>query len=124
VLAIAVLLSIWVVSFGAMALAFLLSRDLLLRRRLRYIMGTRGSCFECGYGLTGLPVSERTEGATPHAVMCPECGTLHDADANFGEVVTDAGGTVRYVPSPFAAPRGSGGSRRRDAGHPSTATGI
>ncbi len=97
--------------FGAAAVAYLITRDFLLRRRIRRVMRTRGSCYECGYGLTGLPVvidsaadtlADSPLAPTPASVICPECGRTHKAYTAFDEVVSDAKGTLRYVPSPDA----------------------
>ncbi len=94
---------VMLVAFGAAALAYLITRDLLLRRRIRWVMNARGSCYECSYGLTGLlAVKVDIAGTTTDAVICPECGTPHKADATIGEVVPDEKGTLRYVPSPDA----------------------
>ncbi len=99
------------ITFGSAAIAYLIARDFLLRRRIRWVMLTRGSCYECGYGLTGLPVviDPATESLvdsplapTPASVICPECGSIHKAYTAFDEVVSDAKGTLRYVPSPDA----------------------
>jgi hypothetical protein len=111
--------AIMFVSFGSAALACLLSRDVLLRRRIRRVMRSRGSCHECGYGLTGLPVATTTAASdsVSHAVICPECGTSHPADASLGETVLDARGTLRFVPSPNAPGRVRPGLVRRVIRH-------
>ena len=107
-----------VFAFGSAALAFLLTRDFLLRRRIRGVMQSRGSCHDCGYGLTGLPVITSSAAAsTSHSVTCPECGTSHAADAILGETIEDAKGTLRYVPSPNAPGRIRPGSLRRFIRH-------
>jgi len=113
------------VSFVAAAMAYLFTRDLLLRSRIRSIMLLRGSCTECGYGLTGLPVTIDHSGslaATDRAntsnlqsvnlspsnhvyVICPECGTPHDGHTSLGEVIADEKGTLRYIPSTNAPAR-------------------
>ncbi len=91
------------ITFGSAAVAYLITRDLLLRRRIRWVMNARGSCYECSYGLTGLLIVKTpTPDGTTDAVICPECGTPHKADATIGEVVHDEKGTLRYVPSPDA----------------------
>jgi|GEM_PF-1795824 len=106
-------------AFGSAALAFLLTRDFLLRHRIRGVMRSRGSCNECGYGLTGLPISttSTTPDSTSHAVVCPECGTLHPANAKLGETIEDVKGTLRYVPSPNAPGRIRPGVARRFIRH-------
>jgi len=108
-----------VFAFGSAALAFLLTRDFLLRRRIRGVMQSRGSCHDCGYGLTGLPVitTPAAAGSTTHSITCPECGTPHAADAILGETIEDAKGTLRYVPSPNAPGRIRPGSLRRFIRH-------
>jgi hypothetical protein len=108
-----------VFAFGSAALAFLLSRDFLLRRRIRGVMQSRGSCHDCGYGLTGLPVitTPTAAGSNSHSITCPECGTPHVADASLGETIEDAKGTLRYVPSPNAPGRIRPGSLRRFIRH-------
>lgn len=86
------------VSFLATGLAFLVAKDVLLRRAIRRVMQERGTCTNCGYGLTGLPVNPSG------VVICPECGTTFAADESFGEIVADQSGERRFIPSPDAAP--------------------
>jgi hypothetical protein len=94
---------VMLVAFGSAAIVYLITRDLLLRRRIRWVMNARGSCYECSYGLTGLNIVKTpAPDGTTDAVICPECGTPHKADATIGEVVPDEKGTLRYVPSPDA----------------------
>jgi hypothetical protein len=94
---------VMLVAFGSAAIVYLITRDLLLRRRIRWVMNARGSCYECSYGLTGLLIVKTpAPDGTTDAVICPECGTPHKADATIGEVVPDEKGTLRYVPSPDA----------------------
>jgi hypothetical protein len=75
-------------------LVFLLTRDLLLRRCIRSLLKTRGSCRQCGYGLTGLPVGEGGR------ITCPECGLEFMADPVL-EIRPDATGRMRFTPSPL-----------------------
>jgi len=78
--------------------AWLLAKDRLLRRRIRRVLNTRGTCGPCGYALTGLPVgADRT-------VMCPECGNRIEADESLGEIAADATGASRFLPSPEVIP--------------------
>lgn len=84
---------------GGAALGWFLSRDLLLRWRIRRVLGTRGSCAMCGYGLTGLPF------VAEFLVVCPECGYRFGAEPNLGEVVLDAASEKRFLPSPDFVPR-------------------
>ncbi len=63
-----------------------IARDVVLRRRLRQIINTRGSCFACGYSLLGLPVSDLS------TVACPECGTVTEVDPAMGELAGGAAG--------------------------------
>lgn len=65
-----------------------LTRDWLLRRRLRYVLRIRGQCPECGYGLVGLAVS-----ADNH-VTCPECGIRIQVDASLSELARQGGAVV------------------------------
>jgi hypothetical protein len=70
----------------------LMLRDALLRRRVRGVMEARGSCDKCRYVLVGLPVAEGR-------VICPECGLARVPNETLAEVVADAGGVLRYLPS-------------------------
>lgn len=83
-----------VCGLGGPTLAFLLVRDWLVRRSIRRVVNTRGSCGVCGYGLTSLMVTET------NTVRCPECGHEITADESFGEIAVDAAGIRRYLPSP------------------------
>lgn len=74
------------------SLAALLVRDLLLRRRVRYVIRARGTCSACGYTLLGVPVPESL------CVVCPECGFVSEVDAALDELVGD--GTSQRVFSP------------------------
>jgi hypothetical protein len=73
-------------------LAAFLTRDRLLRRRVRYVLRTRGTCQACHYSLIGLPVDERF-------ITCPECGMESEVDSSLGELVVDQTGQARYKPS-------------------------
>ena len=72
-------------------------RDLLLRRRIRYLIVNRGSCSACGYVLLGLPVSEA------NTVACPECGHISDVDPAMGELAVAADGARTYRSSGHVA---------------------
>lgn len=71
--------------------AFLV-RDLLLRRRVRFVLRSRGVCMNCKYSLVGLPVGVN------NAVICSECGTQSKVDAALGELVTDEAGRRLFRP--------------------------
>lgn len=79
---------------GAGGLAFLFVRDRLLRRGIRRVLATRGSCAACGYGLTGIPV--QPDGM----VRCPECAFAIMPDEAAGEVQTTPEGQRLFMPSP------------------------
>ncbi|MBS0196977.1 MAG: hypothetical protein JSR77_09475 [Planctomycetes bacterium] len=70
-----------------------LTRDWLLRRRIRYILRARGQCMNCHYGLIGLPVGAESE------ITCPECQTICYVDPSLGELVLDESGKPRYQPN-------------------------
>lgn len=69
-----------------------LHRDWLLRRRLRHIIRTRGSCAGCGYSMLGLPVPDDLK------VTCPECGMQTEVDVSLGELITDDRGQRLFQP--------------------------
>jgi hypothetical protein len=79
--------------------AAFLTRDWLLRRRVRYVLRTRGMCHGCHYSLIGLPVGAH------NFVTCPECGMQSEVDSSLGELVVDDAGQARYVPSAKSLPR-------------------
>lgn len=70
----------------------LLLRDRLLRRRVRFVLRTRGVCRVCWYSLVGLPVGEGNK------VQCPECGATTEVDESLGELVTGEDGRRRFAP--------------------------
>lgn len=80
--------------FGSPTLAFLLVRDRMVRRSIRRVINTRGSCGVCGYGLTSLIVPDT------NMVRCPECGHEVPVDESLGEIAVDSDGVRRYLPSP------------------------
>jgi hypothetical protein len=84
---------------GVPVLVALLTKDALLRRRVRRILRTRGVCHGCRYSLIGLPVDTR------NFVTCPECGIEGEVDPALGELVVDGTGQKRYQPSPASLPR-------------------
>jgi hypothetical protein len=69
-----------------------LARDFLLRRRVRFILRSRGVCLSCWYSLIGLPIGP---GNTIH---CPECGATTTVDPSLSELVTDPSGQRRFQP--------------------------
>lgn len=79
---------------GAGGLVFLFVRDRLLRRGIRRVLATRGSCASCGYGLTGIPV--QPDGT----VRCPECAFAISPDEAAGEVQRTPDGQRLFMPSP------------------------
>jgi hypothetical protein len=87
-------------SFGG--LLGLLTRDVLLRLRVRAVLGHRGRCERCRYFLGGLPVGADLK------VTCPECGQETLVDASLGELQRDAAGAARFAPA--AAPAHAGTS--------------
>ncbi|MBX9736749.1 MAG: hypothetical protein K2X32_07470, partial [Phycisphaerales bacterium] len=76
---------------GAVAM---LVRDVMLRRRVRWVIKAKGTCAGCGYGLLGLPVPDDLR------VTCPECGMEMWVDAALAELVTDEQGQRRLKPKP------------------------
>ena len=64
-----------------------LIRDVLLRRRIRYVLRTRGGCPSCGYSVIGLAVTVKDNGAS--TVRCPECGLEVEVDASLSELVRE-----------------------------------
>lgn len=87
-----VMIPIWVLGLSAGPLAALVTRDVILKRRLRRIIRLRGTCRECGYSLMGLPIREDL------AVVCSECGAETVVDRAFGELVLDEQGRARFNP--------------------------
>lgn len=69
-------------------LAGYLVRDRLLRRRIAFVLRTRGVCPTCRYSLVGLPLSPR------NSVLCPECGIEVEVDASLGELSREGTGRV------------------------------
>ncbi|MFT3686313.1 MAG: hypothetical protein QM783_15570 [Phycisphaerales bacterium] len=88
--------------FLGLGLALLLSlgmfagavtRDVMLRWRVRRILRKRGRCAGCNYFLGGLPVGEDLR------VTCPECGFVTEVDVSLGELRKGDDGAVRFEPS-------------------------
>lgn len=71
----------------------LVAKDMVLRRRLRHVLRTRGRCHSCRYLLIGVSVSPT------HEVLCPECGFVSCVDPSLGELATDEAGRTHYEPS-------------------------
>lgn len=89
-----ILFILFILMCGALgAAAGFVVRDVLLRRRVRYVLRTRGVCASCRYGLVGLPVE------SGNVVVCPECGFETEVDESLGELVLDATGRNRYEPN-------------------------
>lgn len=72
------------------ALAAGVTRDVLLRRRVKQVMVSHGSCAACTYFLGGLPVNEY------YLVMCPECGASVRVDPALIEL---APGGATFAPT-------------------------
>jgi hypothetical protein len=83
----------------AAPVAGFLARDFLLRRRVRWVLRTRGACPVCRYSLVGLPVGIK------NTVTCPECALEVEVDPSLGELVLDEAGLKRFKPSRAALPR-------------------
>ncbi len=78
-----VLLESWWFWWGwllAAMLAAFLTRDLLLRLRIRSLLRTRAICVQCHYSLLGLAVPPSL------IVVCPECATPTHVDPALGEL--------------------------------------
>jgi hypothetical protein len=90
-------------------IAGVLTRDLMLKRAIRRVLRSRGSCIGCGYGLIGLRAGGDGK------VTCPECGVANDTDEAMQSLVAggDDGGTKRPavsaepVPARVAATNGA-----------------
>lgn len=82
-----------VVMFSIGALFGAVTRDILLRLRLRKVLRTRGRCAGCTYFLGGLPVSPEMR------VVCPECGFSTEVDRSLGELSGGEAGAARFAPS-------------------------
>jgi hypothetical protein len=83
-------------AIGVGPLVGFMVRDFLLRRGIRRVLISRGSCPACKYVITGLVVDGDSR------VRCPECGAVTTADATLGEIVTDENGVRMFLPSPEA----------------------
>jgi hypothetical protein len=71
----------------------LLMRDVLLRRRVRWVLKTQSACPSCRYGLIGLAVSP------DNTITCPECGHAAAVDPSLGELTLDDQGRQQYIPA-------------------------
>ena len=71
----------------------LLMRDILLRRRVRWVLTTQSACPRCRYGLIGLALSP------DNTITCPECGHVAAVDPSLGELTVDDQGRQQYVPA-------------------------
>ncbi len=70
----------------------LITRDILLYRRVRHVLRVRGVCTGCGYTLVGLPVGADAK------VTCPECAAVTETDPSLGDLATDEQGRTRFHP--------------------------
>ncbi len=86
----------YVVAIPAIAIVpmgVLLMRDVLLRRRVRWVLNTQSACPSCRYGLIGLAVSP------DNTITCPECGHVAAVDPSLGELTVDEQGRQQYIPA-------------------------
>ncbi|MFN7559615.1 MAG: hypothetical protein ACK5RX_09685 [bacterium] len=74
-------------------LAVMLTRDQMLRWRIRRLIRRRGTCQMCNYSLLGMTVGPDL------VVTCPECGDKLKADPAMNELATTADGRRTYTPS-------------------------
>lgn len=70
-----------------------ITRDVLLRFRVRSVLRDRGACIGCRYSLIGVRVSESL------IVTCPECGATTEVDSSLNELVLSNDGTRSFEPS-------------------------
>lgn len=82
----------WVLWMTAAMLAGFVTRDILLRVRIRRLLRVRSVCMQCRYSLLGLTVPSDL------IVHCPECGTPTQVDASLGELTVDDAGVARFTP--------------------------
>ncbi len=83
-------------AFPALVSVWLL-RDWFVRRRVRFVLRTRGNCPGCDYVLIGSPVGENGR------ITCPECALETTVDPSLGELTIGTGGR-RLMPDPSALP--------------------
>lgn len=88
-----VLVPVFLISVAAPPLSLFIGRDILLRRRVRYVLRTRGVCASCSYGLVGLAVS------SANTVTCPECAFESEVDPALGELTRLDDGRTVFNPS-------------------------
>jgi hypothetical protein len=91
------ILPMMAVAIGIGPLMGYMTRDFFLRRGIRRVLISRGSCCGCRYTITGLAVDDEAR------VKCPECGAITIADSSLGEIVNDEKGGRIFLPSPEAA---------------------
>ncbi len=85
----------WMLAGG---IAGFITRDVLLRLRVRRILRTRATCVQCRYSLLGLAVPASL------IVQCPECGTPTHVDESMGELTVDEQGAARFTPKDVRKP--------------------
>ena len=85
----------WMLAGG---IAGFITRDVLLRLRVRRILRTRATCVQCRYSLLGLAVPASL------IVQCPECGTPTHVDESMGELTVDEQGAARFTPKDLRKP--------------------
>ncbi len=88
----------WAWWMFAGGIAGFITRDVLLRLRVRRILRTRATCVQCRYSLLGLAVPASL------IVQCPECGTPTHVDESMGELTVDEEGAARFTPKDVRKP--------------------
>ena len=88
----------WAWWMFAGGIAGFITRDVLLRLRVRRILRTRATCVQCRYSLLGLAVPASL------IVQCPECGTPTHVDESMGELTVDEQGAARFTPKDVRKP--------------------
>lgn len=84
------LVGLTAVVVGVISMSLLMIvRDFFMRRRVRKVIASRGSCVKCGYVLIGLRVPEDLN------LRCPECGSLTVLNLDLDETALDAEGKHR-----------------------------
>lgn len=83
----------WVIAAAATVVELVILRLLWLRQGAKRVLARRERCFECGQGLSGVPIM----GAD--AVRCPECGAFIPAVAAWGEVIRTAPDRATFSPA-------------------------
>ncbi len=77
------------VLIAAWPILAIVTRDVLVRWRVRRVLRVTGSCSECGYSLIGMPLDDE------HRVTCPECGHVKAVDPSLAVLTRDEMGRTR-----------------------------